>query len=216
MPLARALACSSTMWPAWSQHALPVRNVTATRRAPALVLVVEGELLPEGGCQGPTRRSVVVGCAGGSPTRTAVAGRRWLHGVSSSKAYHRRAPNPLTIAQDALPWQEFEDPAGRPTQPVQVLLEGELSALRTRFDPAYIAGEHWHDYPTLYFITDGRMRFGHEGWYDTGDIRAVAGGFSYGPEQPGRAGVEFVLLSIGGPVNLHWADLEDAPNGPLP
>lgn len=113
-------------------------------------------------------------------------------------------------------WENFEDPAGRPTQPVQVLMDGELSVLRTRFDPDYIAGEHWHDHPTWYFITDGNMRFGHEGWYQTGDIRQVTGGYSYGPEEPGENGVEFVLVSIGGPVNLHWQDLEAAPNGALP
>ena len=112
-------------------------------------------------------------------------------------------------------WQEFEDPAGRPTQPVQVLMEGDLAILRTRFVPEYTAGEHWHDFDTWYFITDGNMRFGHEGWYETGQVRQVRGGFSYGPEEPGDSGVEFVLVSVGGPVNLHWADLEPAPNGVL-
>ncbi len=63
--------------------------------------------------------------------------------------------------------------------------------------------------------TRGRMRFGAEGWYETGDIRMVDGGRSYGPEEPGEDGVEFLLVSCGGPVNLHWADLEPAPNGPL-
>lgn len=114
-----------------------------------------------------------------------------------------------------LPWQAFDDPAGRPTQPVQVLLSGPLSALRTRFDPSYEAGEHWHDFDTLYFITSGDMQFGFEGQYYTGDVRQVSGGFSYGPEKPGPRGVEFVLFSCGGPVNLHWSDLQAAPNGPL-
>lgn len=110
-----------------------------------------------------------------------------------------------------IPWESFDDPAGRPTQPVQVLLDGSLSALRTRFDPSYIAGEHWHDFDTLYFISDGRMQFGDEGWFDQGDIRAVHGGHSYGPERPGADGVEFVLISLGGPVALHWSDLEPPP-----
>ena len=108
-------------------------------------------------------------------------------------------------------WEQFDDPAGRPTQPVQVLLQGSISALRTRFDPDYIAGEHWHDFDTLYFISDGRMQFGDEGWFDQGDIRAVHGGHSYGPERPGSEGVEFVLISLGGPVALHWSDLEPPP-----
>ncbi len=116
---------------------------------------------------------------------------------------------PVTSAK--IPWEKFDDPAGRPTQPVQVLMDGSLSALRTRFDPDYIAGEHWHDFDTLYFISAGRMQFGDEGWFEQGDIRAVHGGHSYGPERPGTEGVEFVLISLGGPVALHWSDLEPPP-----
>lgn len=116
-----------------------------------------------------------------------------------------------------IPWQSFDDPAGRPTQPVQILMDAErLSVLRTRFVPTYSAGEHWHDFDTWYFITAGNMRFGHEGIYETGEVRQVTGGYSYGPEEPGDQGVEFVLVSVGGPVALHWADLEAAPQGPLP
>ncbi len=116
-----------------------------------------------------------------------------------------------TVVSASLPWEKFDDPAGRPTQPVQVLLEGSLSALRTRFVADYIAGEHWHDFDTLYFISEGRMQFGDEGWFEQGDIRAVHGGHSYGPERPGSDGVEFVLISLGGPVALHWSDLEPPP-----
>lgn len=115
------------------------------------------------------------------------------------------------IVSAELDWENFDDPAGRPTQPVQVLLDGGVSALRTRFDPQYIAGEHWHDFDTLYFISDGRMQFGEEGWFEPGEIRAVHGGHSYGPERPGPDGVEFVLISVGGPVALHWSDLEPPP-----
>ena len=112
---------------------------------------------------------------------------------------------------------DFEDPAQRPTQPVQVLSDADPYILRTRFSPDYIAGEHWHDHDTVYFITDGSMEFGpQEPLYETGDVRWVKGGHSYGPEKPGPEGVEFILISVGGPVNLHWADLEDAPHGPLP
>ncbi|MEH6607829.1 MAG: hypothetical protein V7696_00565 [Halioglobus sp.] len=122
----------------------------------------------------------------------------------------REMPSQTIISAD-LPWLEFADPAERPTQPVQILLEGSLSVLRTRFDPKFIAGEHWHDFDTLYFISDGRMQFGDEGWFEQGDIRAVHGGHSYGPERPGTEGVEFVLVSVGGPVVLHWSDLEPPP-----
>jgi hypothetical protein len=116
---------------------------------------------------------------------------------------------------DDVAWEKFDDPAGRPTQPVQLLFNDDPYVLRTRFEPDFVAGEHWHDYDTLYFITAGRMRFGEEGWYETGDIRWVRGGHSYGPEQPGKQGVEFLLVSCGGPVHLRWADLEPAPHGPL-
>ena len=59
------------------------------------------------------------------------------------------------IKKQEIFWQSFDDPAGRPTQPVQVLMEGNLSILRTRFVPEYTAGDHWHDFDTWYFITDG-------------------------------------------------------------
>ena len=66
---------------------------------------------------------------------------------------------------------------GLPTQPVQLLLESEkLPVVRTRFVQEYSAGEHWHDFDTWYFITEGNMRFGHEGIYETGDVRQVSGG----------------------------------------
>jgi hypothetical protein len=130
-------------------------------------------------------------------------------------------PTPLgpaivtTIEKDGFSWQNFDDPAGRPTQPVQVLMEGGLSVLRTRFKPDFTAADHWHDFDTWYFITGGSMRFGHEGIYSKGEVRQVSGGYSYGPEEPEEDGVEFVLVSVGGPVALHWADLEKAPNGRL-
>lgn len=133
-----------------------------------------------------------------------------FYAIETLQSIGRELPT-QNIVGSAIPWEHFDDPAGRPTQPVQVLLEGSLSALRTRFDPSYIAGEHWHDFDTLYFISDGRMQFGDEGWFDQGDIRAVHGGHSYGPERPGTDGVEFVLISLGGPVALHWSDLEPPP-----
>tara|TARA_Y100001934_G_scaffold278590_1_gene380146 strand:+ start:676 stop:1488 length:813 start_codon:yes stop_codon:yes gene_type:complete len=114
-----------------------------------------------------------------------------------------------------VPWQDFDDPAGRPTQPVQLLCNDDPYLLRTRFAHDYSAGEHWHDYDTLYFITQGSMRFGDEGRFEPGDVRWVRGGHSYGPEEPGPEGVEFLLLSCGGPVALHWSDLEPPPKGVL-
>lgn len=133
-----------------------------------------------------------------------------IYCIAPAEDIGREIPSQQIVSAN-LPWQNFDDPAGRPTQPVQVLLEGSLAVLRTRFDPDYIAGEHWHDFDTLYFITDGRMQFGDEGWFEQGDIRAVHGGHSYGPERPGVNGVEFLLISLGGAVALHWSDLEPPP-----
>lgn len=112
------------------------------------------------------------------------------------------------------PFLDFPDAAGRETQPVQLLFTDGPFALRTRFNPTFSAGEHWHDFDTVYFVREGGMQFGpQEPWYSAGDIRWVRGGHAYGPEQPGTAGVDFILVSLGGPVSLHWADLEAAPRG---
>jgi hypothetical protein len=112
------------------------------------------------------------------------------------------------------PFLDFPDAAGRETQPVQLLFTDGPHVLRTRFNPRFTAGEHWHDFDTVYFVREGGMQFGpQEPWYEAGDIRWVRGGHAYGPEQPGPAGVDFILVSLGGPVSLHWADLEAAPRG---
>ncbi len=156
--------------------------------------------------------------------------RLLLIGLGSNAVLHdaqEPVPDPLSArldefeaswqraSMDEAAWQEFDDPAGRPTQPVQMLFDTDPYVLRTRFVPGFSAAEHWHDFDTLYLITAGRMRFGDEGWYETGDIRWVSGRQSYGPEEPGAEGVEFILVSSGGPVHLHWADLEPPPRGKL-
>ena len=120
-----------------------------------------------------------------------------------------------TISGAGRPFVDYPDPNDRPTQPVQVLSEGSVSVLRTRFSPDFCAAEHWHDFDTWYFILAGSMRFGEEGIYNAKDVRQVEGGFSYGPEDPGPEGVDFILVSVGGPVALHWSDLETPPNGSL-
>ena len=113
------------------------------------------------------------------------------------------------------PFVDYPDPNNRPTQPVQVLSEGPVSVLRTRFSADFCAAEHWHDFDTWYFILAGSMRFGEEGIYKAREVRQVEGGFSYGPEDPGAEGVDFILVSVGGPVALHWTDLEPSPKGSL-
>ena len=175
-----------------------------------LLLITEGSLTHDGHTLGPR---TVMWSTRDTPLKARAEGTRLFQLVPNDNA----TPSAdLEICErDARDWQAFEDPAGRPTQPVQVLLEGAVSALRTRFEPSYIAGEHWHDFDTYYFITDGDMQFGDEGQYHTGDVRRVQGGYSYGPEKPGPNGVEFVLVSLGGGVALHWSDLEPPPHGAL-
>lgn len=120
------------------------------------------------------------------------------------------------VSFDEVAFVDFPDANGRDTQPVQALFTQGPYLLRTRFAPEFLAGEHWHDFDTVYLVRAGAMRFGpHEPWYRAGDLRWVRGGHAYGPEQPGPDGVEFLLLSCGGPVSLHWADLEPAPKGPV-
>ena len=165
------------------------------------IVLAEGDVLRQGDLYWCNEHNVDFSVGAGGAT---------IYCVKPLQNIGRELPSLQVVSAD-LPWQNFDDPAGRPTQPVQVLLEGSLSVLRTRFDPDYIAGEHWHDFDTLYFITDGRMQFGDEGWFEPGDIRAVHGGHSYGPERPGSDGVEFVLISLGGAVALHWSDLEPPP-----
>jgi hypothetical protein len=47
--------------------------------------------------------------------------------------------------------------------------------------------------------------------YKKGDIRVVKGGYSYGPEKPGKDGVTFILISNGGPIDLNWSDIKKPP-----
>jgi hypothetical protein len=179
-----------------------------------LLLVVRGELQLQDGRE--VKKDDLLWIPAGTETGTVTGTCLAETCVFELQVRSALGPEEITlIKKEAFSWQSFDDPAGRPTQPVQVLMEGNLSILRTRFVPEYTAGDHWHDFDTWYFITDGDMRFGHEGVYKTGQVRQVTGGYSYGPEEPGDDGVEFVLVSIGGPVMLHWADLEPAPRGQL-
>jgi mannose-6-phosphate isomerase-like protein (cupin superfamily) len=111
-----------------------------------------------------------------------------------------------------LPFIPFEDEYGRPTQPVQVICNESPHIVRTTFDPTYTASDHWHKHDTMYFIMDGEMSFSDdEPIYKKGDVRVVKGGYSYGPEKPGKEGVTFILISNGGPIDLNWSDIKKPP-----
>ena len=106
----------------------------------------------------------------------------------------------------------FHDPHGRPTQPIKIISNENPWVIETTFDADYIASDHWHAHNTLYFIMEGEMEFGpDEPLYKKGDIRVVKGGYSYGPEKPGKDGVKFILISNGGPVDLNWSDITPPP-----
>lgn len=157
--------------------------------------------------------------AGASGARILILGLDGPAGIVESNDLPPAAtpPQARRASLRDTPFLDFPDAAGRETQPVQLLFTDGPHVLRTRFNPRFTAGEHWHDYDTVYFVRGGGMQFGpQEPWYEAGDIRWVRGGHAYGPEQPGPAGVDFILVSLGGPVSLHWADLEAAPRGRIP
>lgn len=157
--------------------------------------------------------------AGETGARVLILGLDGLAGIAESNDLPPAAtpPQARRASMRDVPFLDFPDATGRETQPVQLLFTDGPHVLRTRFNPRFTAGEHWHDYDTVYFVREGGMQFGpQEPWYEAGDIRWVRGGHSYGPEQPGHAGVDFILVSLGGPVSLHWADLEAAPRGRIP
>ena len=121
--------------------------------------------------------------------------------------------NPVGNANiNKLPFIPFEDENGRPTQPVQIICNESPYIVRTTFEPGYSASDHWHKHDTMYFIMDGEMSFSEdEPLYKKGDIRVVKGGYSYGPEKPGKDGVTFILISNGGPIDLNWSDIKKPP-----
>ena len=125
----------------------------------------------------------------------------------------RKRGNPVGSANiNKIKSELFYDPHGRPTQPIKIISDESPWVIETTFDADYIASDHWHAHNTLYFIMEGEMEFGpDEPLYKKGDIRVVKGGYSYGPEKPGKDGVKFILISNGGPVDLNWSDITPPP-----
>jgi quercetin dioxygenase-like cupin family protein len=65
---------------------------------------------------------------------------------------------------------------------------------------------HSHPNDTLYVIQSGEFRVDGEGVYHAGEIRWVRGGAVYGPESGGPDGAVLLIVSLGGPFGLTWAD----------
>jgi redox-sensitive bicupin YhaK (pirin superfamily) len=73
-----------------------------------------------------------------------------------------------------------------------------------RFPPNCKAAKHAHNFDTIYYILKGTMSFNDgSGWYSAGDLRWVRKGTTYGPEEAGPDGCEFLLVSYG-PINIEW------------
>lgn len=121
--------------PELSQHALPPKG-SLVIPANSLVFVTKGEFAFED--IGSGVGGDLAWLAADTVAITDRGGEFWTLAVPDKTG----PESSCLIESNQVAWQEFDDPAGRPTQPVQVLLEGNLSVLRTRFVPGYTAGEH--------------------------------------------------------------------------
>ena len=73
-----------------------------------------------------------------------------------------------------------------------------------QFPPNTRADRHAHAADTIYVIMRGSMTFNDgTGWYKTGDVRWVRANHTYGPEESGPDGCEFILVSMG-PIDVQW------------
>jgi mannose-6-phosphate isomerase-like protein (cupin superfamily) len=73
-----------------------------------------------------------------------------------------------------------------------------------QFPPNTVAERHAHAADTIYVITKGTMTFNDgTGWYGAGDVRWVRANNTYGPEESGPEGCEFILISMG-PIDVQW------------
>lgn len=112
-------------------------------------------------------------------------------------------------------WTTFVDPEEDPTffehmsDVVEVKFMGESWEtgpwiVPNKFPPNCSAAVHSHNHDTIYVITKGSMTFNDDsGWYEEGDIRWVRADTTYGPEESGPEGCEFLLISYG-PIDVQW------------
>lgn len=113
-------------------------------------------------------------------------------------------------------WTTFVDPEEFPdffehmTDIVRVKFMGESWEngpwiVPNKFPPNTKADPHAHAADTIYVIMRGSMTFNDgTGWYETGDVRWVRANHTYGPEESGPDGCEFILISLG-PIDVQWA-----------
>ncbi|MEC3974905.1 cupin domain-containing protein [Amycolatopsis sp. H20-H5] len=105
----------------------------------------------------------------------------------------------------SVPWTAYEDehlPSGDLAAQLKIVNPNLFYA---KFPPGFTAPVHSHPFATTYYVTQGRIRFGDEGWISAGQFRGVHAGHAYGPEEadPER-GCEFILWSTG-PISVDWA-----------
>jgi hypothetical protein len=116
-------------------------------------------------------------------------------------------------------WDTFVNPEESPeffdhmTEQIKVKFMGESWEtgpwiVANLFPPNVKAGEHSHNFDTVYVITKGTLNFNDGlGWLSVGDVRWVRAGTTYGPEEAGPEGCEFILISQG-PIEVAWKDGE--------
>jgi len=112
-------------------------------------------------------------------------------------------------------WTTFVDPETSPeffdhmTDVVKVKFMGESWetgpwVVPNKFPPNTRAERHAHGADTIYVIMRGSMTFNDgTGWYEPGDVRWVRANHTYGPEESGPDGCEFILVSMG-PIDVQW------------
>lgn len=116
-------------------------------------------------------------------------------------------------------WHYMADPKENPeffehmTEPIKIQFLGESWEkgpwiIPNRMPPNSKADAHAHNHDTIYYILEGSMSFNDgSGWYHKGDLRWVRSGLSYGPEEAGPEGCDFLLISAG-PINVQWEGAE--------
>ena len=114
-------------------------------------------------------------------------------------------------------WTTFVDPETSPdffehmTDIVKVKFMGENWEngpwiVPNKFPPNTKADRHAHTADTIYIIMRGTMTFNDgTGWFKKGDVRWVRANHTYGPEESGPEGCEFILISMG-PIDVQWEE----------